>query len=249
MSRIATLYRSTLGKKAIAAVTGIVLFGFVVLHMVGNLKTFTGSDCEGVAHIDIYARFLRTMGEPLVPYSFLLWTGRIVLLVCLVLHVVTVIDLARLNRSARPIRYHHRQELVRSTFTARSMLASGVLLLVFIVIHVLHFTTGSIDITPFVHEAVYANLYHAFGKWFIVLFYVLAMGLLGIHLYHGVWSLFQTLGIDNPDRNRSLRALAALAAFILFVGFCSVPVLVYLNVLPAPPEGVAELASSQRGGP
>ena len=218
------------------AVTGVVLFGFVLLHMLGNLKTFTGRDAEGVPHIDTYAHFLRTMGEPLLPHGFALWTTRIVLLVALVLHVALVIRLQARNRAARPIGYHHRPAREVSTAAARTMLVSGLLLLVFVVIHVLQFTTGTIDITPIVPEHVYANLHNAFGVWYIVLFYVIAMGVLGFHLYHGVWSLFQTLGIDNPDRNRGLRLSAALATVLILLGFCSAPVLFYFGLLPAPPE-------------
>lgn len=116
------------------------------------------------------------------------------------------------------------------------MLLSGILLLVFIILHVLHFTTGTIDITPIVPETVYANLYYAFSEWYIAFFYVLAMGVLGLHVYHGVWSLFQTLGLDNPDRNRGLLRMAAASAIILVLGFCSVPVLFNLRFLPAPPQ-------------
>jgi succinate dehydrogenase / fumarate reductase cytochrome b subunit len=245
MGRIATLYNSTLGKKAIVAATGIVLFGFVVMHMAGNLKTFTGNDAEGVPHIDIYAKFLRTMGEPMMPYGSALWVVRIVLLVALVLHVVNVIQLARRNHAARPVAYHHTHVRVEATLAAGTMMVSGLGLLVFIVIHLLQFTTGTIQITPVVHEHVYANLYNAFSRWFVVLFYVLAMGLLAFHLYHGVWSLFQTLGIDNPDRNRGLRVFAALAALVLLVGFCSVPVLILLGVMPDPPP----IPAHTEGGP
>ena len=102
----------------------------------------------------------------------------------------------------------------------------------------LQFTTGTIQITPIVPEKVYANLYHAFSAWYFALFYVVAMALLGLHLFHGAWSLFQSLGLDNPDRNRGLRLLAAAAAALLFLGFSAVPVLIYFGALsPPPPEG------------
>ncbi len=235
MDRIKRLYRSTLGKKAVVAVTGVVLFGFVFMHMLGNLKTFTGADADGVPHIDEYAHFLRTMGEPMLPHGFALWSVRVVLLVALMLHVVAVIQLAARNRAARPVAYQHRHVLVESTLAARSMLWTGVLVLVFVVVHILQFTTGTIEITPFVPEQVYANLYHAFQNWFIVLFYVVAMGLLGLHLLHGAWSLFQTLGLDNPDRNRGLLLFAAAAAAIIFLGFCAVPALFFVGAMPDPP--------------
>ena len=234
MKRVTRFFASTLGQKAVVAVTGVILFGFVILHMLGNLKTFTGHDARGVPHIDAYAHFLRTMGEPMLPYGFALWTVRIILLAALVLHVATAIRLAALNRAARPIRYHHRHVPMTSTVAARTMLASGMLLLVFVVIHILQFTTGTIQITPIEPHTVYANLYHAFGVWFIALFYVIAMGLLGFHLYHGAWSLFQSLGIDNPDRNRGLRLAAGASAIILVVGFSVVPLLFVVGAMPSP---------------
>ena len=238
MERAKRFLSSTLGIKAVVAVTGVILFGFVVLHMLGNLKTFTGSDDNGVPHVDQYAHFLRTMGEPMLPHGFALWATRIVLLIALVAHVGMVIRLQQRNRAARPIDYHHRPVHEVSSFAARTMLASGILILVFVIIHILQFTTGTIQVTPIVHEQVYANLYNAFTVWSVALFYVIAMGLLGFHLYHGVWSLFQTLGIDNPDRNRVLRVTAAIAAVGLVVGFSSVPLLFTFGLMPAPPEHV-----------
>ena len=235
MARATRFLSSTLGTKTVVAVTGIILLGFVVAHMLGNLKTFTGSDAHGIPHVDVYARFLRTMGEPMLPRGFALWATRAVLLAALLLHVGMVFRLLARNRAARPIHYTHRQQRVVSTVAARTMLLSGVLILVFAVIHVLHFTTGTLPLVPpVVPEEVYANLSRAFGVWYVAVFYVIAAGLLGFHLYHGAWSMFQTLGLDNPDRNRGLRWAAALAAVILVVGFCSVPLLFIIGVMPEP---------------
>ena len=235
MARATRFLSSTLGTKVVVAVTGIVLFGFVLLHMLGNLKTFTGTDAHGVQHVDVYAHFLRTMGEPMVPVGFALWSTRAVLVVALVLHVGMVIRLQVCNRAARPIHYDHRPQRVVSTVAARTMLVSGILILVFVVIHILHFTTGSLPLVPrVVPEEVYANLSRAFRVWYVAVFYVIAAGLLGFHLYHGAWSMFQTLGLDNPDRNKSLRWTAALAAVILVLGFCSVPLLFIIGVMPEP---------------
>jgi len=234
MSRLVQLYRSTIGKKFVVAITGIVLFGFVVMHMAGNLKAFTGNASDGVPHVDIYAHFLRTMGEPMLPYAVALWIVRIILLISLILHVVTVLDLVAINRAARNVGYAG-HDYDQSTWPARMMMFSGILLLIFVIFHILQFTTGTINVTPIIEGKVYANLYHAFHKWFFALIYVVAMALLAVHLYHGAWSLFQTIGIDNPDRNRGLRMFAAVAAAILFIGFSSVPVLFYMNAMPDPP--------------
>ena len=205
-----------------------------------------GSDAEGVPHIDSYAHFLRTMGEPMLPYGAALWVTRIILVVALVLHVVTVIQLAVRNRAARPIRYQ-RHVHVESTWAARTMLVSRMLLLVFVVIHVLQFTTGTIQIRPIVPETVYANLFETFAVWYVVAFYVIAMGLLGFHLYHGTWSLFQSLGYDNPDRNRGLRLFAAGSALIIFLGFCSVPVFIILGAMPEPPPATTAPRARRAG--
>lgn len=233
MGRFRTFYASTLGKKAVAAVTGAILFLFLLGHMTGNLKTFMGLTDDGIAKLDVYAEFLRTMGEPLFSYGQLLWIARIVLLAALILHVTAVVQLVAHNRRARPVAYV-KHKRIESSWAAHWMMGSGLLLLAFIVFHILHFTTGTVEFARFVHGEVYANVYYAFQHWYVSLIYVVAMVILCYHLYHGVWSLFQTLGIDNPDRNRGLRAFAAVAAIGLLIGFCSVPVLVHFGVVPPP---------------
>ena len=234
MQRIFALYQSSLGKKTVVAVTGLILYGFVLGHMLGNLKVFTGNDAAGEPHIDIYAHFLRTMGEPLVPYSFLLWIARVVLLIALVLHVYTVIVLARKNHAARKHDYAQ-HDYSQASNTARWMMISGTLLLLFVVFHLAQFTFGAVGGARFVEGAVYANLYFAFQRWFFAGLYILVMGGLALHVHHGVWSLFQTLGLDNPDRNSAFRLLATLSSIGLFIGFAAVPVLFYLGVMPLPP--------------
>ena len=241
MKRLTALYSTTVGKKSVVAVTGILLYGFVVLHMLGNLKVFTGNVATGEPHIDVYATFLRTMGEPLVPYGFILWCVRIVLLIALILHVVTVLQLAVRNRRARHTRYT-RHTYNESSVPARLMLVSGLLLLAFLVFHLLQFTFGVIGVTRFEQEEVYSNLYYAFQKWFFVLMYVVAMAALALHVNHGIWSLFQTLGLDNPDRNRTFRVLATVSAVALFVGFAAVPLLFFFNGMPLPPDTADHLS-------
>ena len=234
MQRVLALYESSLGKKVVVAITGLILYGFVLGHMVGNLKVFTGNDAAGEPHIDIYAHFLRTVGEPLVPYSFLLWIARIILIVALVLHVYTVIILARKNHAARKNDYA-KHSYSQASKTARWMMISGTLLLVFVIFHLAQFTFGTVGGARFVEGKVYANLYYAFQRWFFVGLYVLVMAGLALHVHHGVWSLFQTLGLDNPDRNRTFRLLATLSSIGLFLGFAAVPVLFYLDMMPLPP--------------
>ena len=233
MSRFLQLYRSVLGKKAIVAVTGAMMLGFLLLHVIGNLKAFLPDATVGVPDIDVYARFLRTMGEPILPYSVALWSIRIVLATALGLHVVCVVQLAAHNRRARPIPYD-RADYVEATASGRWMLYTGALLLLFLVIHLLQFTTGTIDAARYVEGAVYGNLFRAFQQWYYAAFYLGAMTMLALHLYHGAWSLFQSLGLDSPDRNRGLRRTAAVVAVGLALAFASVPTAFFSGKMKPP---------------
>lgn len=233
MRRLLLLYRSLVGKKAIVAVTGAVLLGFVVLHVVGNLKAFLPDAASGVPDIDLYSRFLRTMGEPVLPHAGALWLLRCLLLAALTLHVVCVFQLAARNRRARPVDYD-RYDHARATASGRWMLVTGSLLFVFVVFHLLHFTTGTIDPDRFVHGAVYENLRRAFVRGPFVAVYLGALAVLALHLYHGTWSLFQTLGLDNPDRNRGLRRVAIVVAVIVPLAFASVPVAFFSGGMKGP---------------
>jgi succinate dehydrogenase / fumarate reductase cytochrome b subunit len=171
---------------------------------------------------------------------------RIVLLAALILHVVCVVQLARLNHAARPIRYQ-RRHLVEATVAARSMLLTGAIVLVFLGFHLLQFTTGTVDSERFVAGAVYANLYRAFGEVSIfAVVYVVAVGVLSVHVYHGAWSFFQSLGYDRPDRNPGLRVFALLMALGLFVTFSSVPLAFFSGKMKAPP--VSKVMASLEGG-
>ncbi|HJO22795.1 MAG: succinate dehydrogenase cytochrome b subunit [Myxococcota bacterium] len=235
MTRILLLYRSVVGKKTIVAVTGAMLLVFLILHVIGNLKAFLPDPSPGVSDIDVYSRFLRTMGEPLLPYESALWIVRVVMGTALVLHIVCVLQLASISRRARDVSYE-RVRHVESTAPARWMLYTGTLMLFFLVVHLLQFTTGSIDTSRFVEGAVYANLYRAFQQWYFAVFYLVAMGVLAIHLYHGVWSVFQSLGIDNPDRNSGLRRLGTLVAVLLTLAFAALPAAFWSGVMPPPSE-------------
>jgi succinate dehydrogenase / fumarate reductase cytochrome b subunit len=241
--RLLLLYRSMLGKKAIVAVTGAILLGFLLLHVVGNLKTFVPDPSPGVPDIDVYSQFLRSMGEPILPHAAGLWIFRAVLTVALVLHIVCVVQLASRNRDARPVRYE-RVEYVEVTPSGRWMLYTGSLLLLFLVVHLPHLTTGNIDAAHFTHGAVYENLYRAFGQWQFAAFYLAAMVVLASHLYHGAWSLFQSLGFDNPDRNRGLRRVALVIAVAVPLAFASVPIAFFAGAMKPPPARTGLLGGS-----
>jgi len=234
MSVLRTFYISTVGKKITMAISGLVLVLFVVGHMAGNLKIFAGIDSStGDYKIDDYGRFLRSMGSEMLGHSGVLWIVRVVLLGCLVAHAVSGIQLARLNRRAKPEGY--KVSVFRSANAAsRTMLYGGLFLLVFIVFHILHLTTGTVHTRGFVEGEVYANVYNAFTAPTLVAFYVVAMGLLAAHLYHGTWSMFQTLGVDTPQWNKGIRATAKVISIAMFVGFCSVPLAIVTGVLTPP---------------
>ncbi len=219
---LAALWGTMVGKKVVMAVTGIVLVGFVIAHMLGNLKIFLGA--QG---IDAYAAFLRTMGEPLFPYSVLLWVVRIVLLTCVALHITAAVQLTRMSRAARPHGYDTK-ESIATTYAARTMRWSAVIVVLFIVYHLLHLTGGVVGWEPgqFRDLSVYHNVVAGFSVWYVSLFYIVAMACLCLHLDHGIWSLLQTLGWNNARTTSTLRTLSRGVALAVFVGFISVPVAV-----------------------
>jgi len=229
MRRVATLYRTTVGKKVLMAVSGVVLFGFVFGHMLGNLKMLFPPDEAGHYPMDVYAEYLREIGYPLLPHSGFLWIFRIVLLAAVVLHVVAALQLARRSRSARASGYGKNDDLSLS-YASRTMRWGGVIVLLFIVYHILHLTTGSLH-SDFVAGAVYDNYVAAFRSPVVFGVYFVAQAALGFHLYHGVWSFFQTLGLNHPKYNHLRRPFAAAFAVVIFIGFLTPATLVLTGVI------------------
>jgi succinate dehydrogenase / fumarate reductase cytochrome b subunit len=217
MGWIARFYRSTVGRKIVMALTGLILVGFVTAHMTGNLLMF-----KGPAAINGYSRFLHSAGE-------LLWPIRLVLLTSLIFHVHSAWSLTRDARAARPETYAERK-VQAATWSARTMRWGGVLLLAFVIFHLLHFTTGTLHPDFDAHD-VYSNVVIGFSVPAVVLFYVVAMAALALHLHHGVWSLFQTLGFNHPHLNPARRRLATFLAVVVPVGFALIPVAVMLRFL------------------
>jgi succinate dehydrogenase / fumarate reductase cytochrome b subunit len=212
-------YRSALGKKAVMALTGIVLFGFVFMHMAGNLKMFMGA--EAYNH---YAEFLRSAGEPMLPHGAGLWMFRILLLACVTLHIMAATQLTLLNRRARPVAYS-RRDAVQLGYAERTMRWSGYLLAIYIIYHLMHFTVGSAH-PDFSITNPYSNVIIAFQSVPVVAVYIVANLLLGMHLYHGLWSLFQTLGWNHPRFNSWRRLFAVTFALVVTAGFLAVPIAV-----------------------
>ena len=238
------VWRSTIGKKLIVAITGVILAAYVLAHMLGNLKALQGDGDGESAAIDTYAEWIRTFGEPLIPREGVLWTVRLVLVAALVIHVAGIVQLIRRNRAARP-EGHRRAAVYKRSRSSQTMAATGFLLLAFIVFHILQFTTLTIQPTPLAEGAVYQNVYSAFQEWWLVAIYVGAVVLLGVHLRHALWSVVQTHGFDKPNRNPTFRRLATGTAALIAVGFAAVPIAFLAGFMPDPSQA-GELAEVAR---
>src|ERR1700757_2327199 len=224
---IFALWHTPIGKKVVMAVTGVVLVGFVIAHMLGNLKIFSGPN-----EINAYSRFLREVGSPELSYGQLLWIVRTVLLICVALHITAAVQLSRMSWAARPVEYDVKRN-VETTFAARMMRWGGVLVVAFIIFHLLHLTLGAVGFLPgqFTHLAVYQNVTAAFKVWPVALFYIVAMGALCLHLDHGIWSMLQTLGWNTAHNEKKLKIASRAIAIVVFLGFSSVPVSVWAGWL------------------
>jgi succinate dehydrogenase / fumarate reductase cytochrome b subunit len=216
---VLNIYQTTIGKKIVMAVTGIILVLFVIVHMWGNLHFF-----EGPARTNAYGVFLREFGAPFLTHELALWIARVVLLASVVLHVVAAYQLSRLDLASRPIGYATRKNL-QSGYAVRTMRWGGVLLAIFIVFHILHFTTGTL-LPGFREGQIYQNMVIGLRSPLVALFYIVSMLALGLHLVHGVWSTFQTLGVNNSKRTRLLGSVAYVVAVVVTAGFIAVPVAV-----------------------
>ncbi|HYS40261.1 MAG TPA: succinate dehydrogenase cytochrome b subunit [Pseudonocardiaceae bacterium] len=214
---VRSLWRTTIGKKAVMAVTGLIMVLFLILHMLGNLKIFFGShDFDG------YAAWLRTIGEPALHYSWFLWIQRIVLLVAVVLHIAAAVQLSLRDRRARPIGYAHGQR-PQATFATRTMRYGGVILALFIVWHLLDLSLGVVN-PDFDPNSPYHNVVKDFQVWWLNLIYIAAVLVLGVHIEHGFWSAAQTLGVHRPTRANAVKAIGSMLAVAITVGFVLVPV-------------------------
>jgi succinate dehydrogenase / fumarate reductase cytochrome b subunit len=210
--------RSSVGLKAVMAVTGIILVFFLIAHMLGNLKVFTGE-----TSFDHYAHWLRQIGSPLLPAAWYLWIQRGVLLLALVGHVWAATVLAVRARSARPVRYTHRRPM-QGSYAARTMRWGGVIILLFVIYHILDLTTGTLNPVGDPRRP-YANVVVDFAvdRWYVTLAYTVAIVALGFHLRHGVYSALRSLGQQSPRGERNARAGALGFAVALCAGYLVVP--------------------------
>ena len=218
MSKILTFWNSTPGKKVVMGVTGLIMIGFLVVHMLGNLQAF-----QGPAKLDGYAAMLH---GPLHEVTLLI---RVVLLVSLVLHVVAAIQLTLLDRAARPVGYA-RKVAQAATPASRTLRVGGVLLLVFIIYHLLHFTTGQLH-PDFIEGSVYHNLVSGLHRPLVAGFYLISMVGIGLHVYHGAWSSFRSLGVSAAKPHPLHRPVARALAVVVWLGFSIIPVAILLGWL------------------
>jgi len=235
---LSSLYESTIGKKVAMALAGIVLFGYLVVHLIGNLKVFTGEQ-----HFNEYSEWLRAFGAPALGHSQFLWLVRLILLAALLVHVVAYMQLWAKSRAARTVGYRKYEPEVFSR-ASRTMKWGGIAILLFVIYHILHLTTGDVHPQFEAHQA-YRNLVNGFQSPLSSIIYVIGMIAVGMHLYHGLWSATQTMGWNNKNYNRLRRPIALAIALVITLGFLSVPFAVWTGLVddPAPAGAVVHPVS------
>src|SRR4051812_23444104 len=218
MTRVLDLWRTTVGKKIVMAVTGVILIAFLVGHVAGNLLVFRGAQ-----PLDAYSAFLKRE-------LFALWAVRAILLASVVLHIVAATQLTILDRAAKRQRYA-RVEPQAATLASRTMRVGGVVIALFIVFHLLHLTSGAIRPAAFAEGRVYDNLIGGFRVWWVTAIYLVSMIALGLHLFHGGWSFLRTLGLSRPSGTPRHRPVAAAFAIAIWAGFTSIPVAIFFGLV------------------
>jgi succinate dehydrogenase / fumarate reductase cytochrome b subunit len=218
LNRAFRFYQATIGKKAVMAVTGVILFGFVIGHLIGNLQVFAGRET-----LDAYGEFLHHSTHGLI------WVARAVLLASVLAHIVASIQLTAAKMQARPVGYI-KTNYSHSSYASRTMMWSGPIIAAFIVFHLLDLTWGTVNPT-FQEGHVYDNLIASFSRWPVSIAYIIAITLLCMHLYHGIYSMFQSLGASHPKYTPAIQRSAKIAAFLIWAGYVSIPVAVLAKVV------------------
>lgn len=221
--RPAALWQSTIGKKVIMAVTGLVMIGYLLAHMVGNLKVFSGAES-----FNDYSHWLRELGSPVLPNSGFLWIMRILLVVSVVAHIVAAVQLTKRNVAGQPKTQSKKR--LGGTYIAFTMRSGGIVLALFVIWHLLDLTTLTVNERAEVGHP-YENLVATFSTWYGNVIYIAALVALGLHLRHGIWSAAQTLGVGTTRRNRAVRAGANLVALAISGGFILIPLAVMTGVV------------------
>lgn len=227
---LADLYSTAVGKKYAMAISGILLLGFVFFHMVGNLKMYLGA--EDYNH---YAEFLRELLVPIVPRTVALWMMRLGLLAAVLVHIHAAYSLTRMNRRARSVKYQSARDYQVASFASRTMRMTGIVVFLFLIWHLADLTWGTVNAVggdgEFVRGDAYGNVVRSLERVPVSVLYIVANIALGVHLFHGVWSLFQSMGWSNPRFNQWRRYLAIGFATVIVVGNCSFPIAVLAGIV------------------
>jgi len=234
-TRAITFYGTTIGKKVVMAVSGLIVIGWLLAHMLGNVTIFAGPEA-----VNKYAGLLRN-NPPI------LWGQRLVVLLALGSHIHAAFSLWARNNEARPKAYVQRKDLA-TNYAALTMRYGGITIVLFLIFHLLHLTLGQTSILgyEFNPEDVYNNVVLGFSHPLVAGFYILAQIALGMHLYHGAWSLTQTLGADHPRYNGLRQAGAALITLIIVLGFVSIPISVQTGILePTNPDAIIDADAAE----
>jgi succinate dehydrogenase / fumarate reductase cytochrome b subunit len=224
------LYDTAVGKKYAMAITGIMLLGFVLMHMIGNLKMYLGP-----THFNEYAEFLRNLLVPIMPRTVVLWLLRIGLILAVAVHIHAAMSLTRMNHNARSVKYQSARDYQIASFASRTMRWTGSIVALFVLWHLADLTWGTVNAVgtngPFVRGEAYQNVVRSLDRVPVAILYIVANIALGIHLFHGVWSLFQSMGWNNPRFNKWRRQLATAFAALIVVGNVSFPIAVLANIV------------------
>jgi succinate dehydrogenase / fumarate reductase cytochrome b subunit len=237
-------YRSAVGKKWVMGVTGVMLMGFVLAHLLGNLKLYLSKE-----EINLYGEALRNMPGALLPRTVLLWSLRVGLILAFVFHIHAAAGLTLINRRARPAadRYQSKRDYVAADYASRTMRWTGIIILAFLVFHLMDLTWGNAN-SHFLRGDPYNNMIFSFRRVPVAIVYIVANIALAIHLYHGAWSMFQSMGINNPRYNKLRRCFAQGFALVILIGNCSFPIAVQLHaVTPKCPGQVPTTAICRSG--
>lgn len=218
LSRAFRFYQATIGKKVVMAVTGVILFGFVIGHLIGNLQIFAGREA-----LDAYGYFLHHSTHGLI------WVFRLVLLVSVIAHIIASIELTKIKVDARPVKYV-KTDYSHSSYASRTMMWSGPIIAAFVIFHLMDLTWGNVN-PAFQEGHVYDNLIASFSRWPVSIAYIIAVTLLSMHLFHGIYSMFQSVGASHPGYAAGIKRFAKVASLLIWAGYISIPVAVLFKVV------------------
>ena len=218
-------YRSAVGKKWAMAISGLAMIGFLIAHLIGNLKIYLPKQASGRYEIDEYSHTLRTLLYPIMPNEVVLWVLRIGLIAMLILHIHAAASLTIMNKRANAMAYQSPRDYAAANFASRSMRYTGVITFLYLVFHILDMTLGKTGAT-FHEGSVHANMVATMSRWPVAIAYIVANIAIAVHLYHGTWSMFQSMGLNNPRYNKARKTFAIGVASVIGIGNVAFPVMI-----------------------